>query len=122
MKKLHLLILPAFLLFTGFTVQGSTPAREVETIEMLIDTVKQLEDAEFVRNGKSYNANIAVRFLKGKWRWKRKEIKSADDFIQKVATSSSSSGKPYLIRFEDGKVQKSAAFFRSLLENSQSQE
>lgn len=122
MKKLFFLILVASLFISGSNAWASACAKETRKIEMLIDTVKQLEDAKFIRNGRSYNSKIAVRFLNGKWKAKKKEISTADDFITKIATKSSTSGNPYLIRFPDGKEQKSAAFFRKVLNDMQSEE
>ncbi|MFP4015159.1 MAG: DUF5329 family protein [Chitinispirillaceae bacterium] len=114
MKKTLLLVLLSSLLSVSNS-WASAPAKEIRKIEMLIDTVKELKEAEFIRNGRSYNSKIAVMFLNGKWKAKKKEISTADDFITKIATKSSTSGKPYFIRFSDGKEQKSELFFKGLL-------
>jgi hypothetical protein len=39
----------------------------------------------------------------GKWDANAAEIKTARDFIDKIASLSGTSGKPYLIRFKDGR-------------------
>ena len=62
-----------------------------------------LKDAKFVRNGSIYEPAIAVRFLRGKWDANKADVKTVRDFIDKVATKSGTSGKPYVIRFNDGK-------------------
>ena len=67
-------------------------------IERLIQAVESMNDASFVRNGSEYNAKHAAKFLRGKWDAQRKEVLTANDFIDKVATRSSTTGKPYLIR------------------------
>src|SRR5262245_32882386 len=78
---------------------------EKEKIEALIKHVEGLKDAVFVRNGTDYDAATAGRFLRGKWD-QAAGVKSAKDFIDKVGSVSSTSGKPYLIRFKDGKEVK----------------
>ena len=69
-----------------------------------------LKDAKFVRNGSTYEPATAVRFLRGKWEANDAEVKTARDFIDKVASASGTSGKPYLIRFKDGREIKSQQF------------
>ena len=78
-------------------------AGEKQKIEALITHVENLKDATFVRNGSDYDAKVAARFLRGKWSSNEDEIKTAQDFIAKAATGSSTSGKAYLIRFKDGR-------------------
>ena len=81
-------------------------AGEKGKIEALIRHVENLKGASFIRNGKSYDAKNAAKFLRGKWDAKEKEIKTAEEFIAKVATVSSTTGKPYLIKFSDGREVK----------------
>lgn len=102
-----------FFLFVGMPAllcAKTLPTAEKQKIEALINQVKSLKDAKFVRNGSAYSADNAARFLKGKWDANTGEVKSAQDFIEKVASFSGTSGKPYLIRFKDGKEIKSQDF------------
>jgi hypothetical protein len=82
---------------------AGAPAEERAKIEALITHIGSLKKAVFIRNGKEYDAASAAKFLRGKWEANDKEIRSAAEFIEKVATKSSTSGKPYRIRLEDGK-------------------
>lgn len=91
---------------------------EKAKIEALISHVENLKDAKFIRNGKEYEAKDAAKFLRGKWNAKEKEIQTADDFISKVATLSSTTGKPYVIRFSDGKEVKCAEYLKEQLKKS----
>jgi hypothetical protein len=76
------------------------PLTEKEKIQALIKALENLKDATFIRNDSDYDAKAAARFLRGKWQAQEKEIKTAMDFIDKVASVSSTSGKPYVIRFK----------------------
>ncbi len=88
---------------------------EKEKIEALIKHVEGMEDAVFIRNGTEYDAKTAAKFLRGKWD-KDSGVKTAKDFIEKIASKSSTSGKPYMIRFKDGKEVKSADYLTKELE------
>ena len=88
---------------------------EQRTIEALIASVARLTDAVFRRNGASYPAASAARFLREKWRSRRSEVRSAEDFIDRVASFSSTTGKAYLIRFADGQEVSSAEYLRAEL-------
>ncbi len=111
-------------LFIGLLFIGLLPSRvvaadekpmsETEKIEALIKHVEGLAGAKFVRNGREYDAKTAARFLRGKWDAQKDEIKTAQDFIDKAASVSSSSGKPYLIR-KDGKDTKSGEYLAEQL-------
>jgi hypothetical protein len=88
----------------------SLPAPEKRKIEALIETVAAANDIKFVRNGSAYNAATAATFLRRKWQANAGAVSSARDFIEKVATASGTSGKPYLIRFQDGSEIQSRQF------------
>jgi hypothetical protein len=94
----------------SFASAQSAPAAEKQKIEALIKQVGDLKDAKFVRNGWTYEPATAVRFLRGKWEANDAEVKTARDFIDKVASASGTSGKPYLIRFKDDREIKSQEF------------
>jgi hypothetical protein len=86
------------------------PKTEKQKIEALIKHVEELKDAKFVRNDTEYDAKTAARFLRGKWEANEDEIKTAKDFVEKAASVSSTTGKPYLIRFKEGKEVKSGEY------------
>lgn len=89
--------------FFGMLPAADTAASAEKTkIEALISHIEGLENASFVRNGSDYSAANAARFLRAKWGRHEKEVKTAADFIAKVASASGTSGKPYMIRFKDG--------------------
>lgn len=88
---------------------------ETKRIEALISQVENLKDAKFVRNGSNYDSKDAAKFLRGKWHSKEKEIHTAEEFIEKAASISSTSGKPYIIRFADGHEVKCADYLKQQL-------
>ena len=86
------------------------PLPEKQKIELLIKRVAELNEAKFVRNGTAHNADTAATFLRRKWEANDSEVNTARDFVEKVASFSGTSGKPYLIRFRDGVETKSRDF------------
>jgi hypothetical protein len=91
------------------------PAPEKAKIEALINQIGNLKDASFIRNGSSYDAATAAKFLRGKWNKESDSIANVSDFIDKAATKSSTSGQPYLIRYKDGREVECANWLREQL-------
>ena len=91
------------------------PLTEKGKIEALIKHLENLKDATFIRNDSNYEAKTAARFLRGKWQAQEKEIKTAMEFIENVASVSSTSGKPYVIRFKDAREVKCGEYLRDEL-------
>ena len=75
-----------------------TPAAEAEITHL--NDYLLASHCEFNRNGTWYNAADAVAHLKFKVEFLNSigELGSSEDFIKKVASESSASGKPYLVR------------------------
>ncbi|HPF37618.1 MAG TPA: DUF5329 family protein [Phycisphaerae bacterium] len=88
---------------------------ERERIEALIAALADLRGASFIRNGESHDTREAIEHMRRKWEWKTAEIQTAEDFIRLAATGSSMSGRPYTIRFADGREIASATWFRERL-------
>lgn len=133
------LLLPALLLAATATVQARPiapvhpvapapaatpqPARpamlptltESQKIDALIASIEHLPGAVFIRNGSEYDATKAAAHLRMKRDYAGKRIKTAEQFIDKLATASSMTGKPYRIRFADGRTVDSAVFFHDQL-------
>jgi hypothetical protein len=111
--KISLLLLA--LLFPFPLKADQKPRGEADKIERLIKHIEGLNGASFIRNGSDYDAKTAARFLRGKWQREEKKITTVTDFIDKVGTKSSTSGKPYLIRFKDGREIACADYLREIL-------
>ncbi len=104
----------ALLIFTANFVLAR-PAAEDARIEYLLHSVETLKGAKFVRNGSAYDAGAAVSHLRLKLGKAGERVKTAEDFIDGLASKSSFSGKPYTIRMADGETVKTAQFFHDQL-------
>lgn len=99
-----------FSLILSFPLFAKDSLTEQQKIEALLQVVK-VSDVTFIRNGKEYPATEAYEHLKmklrkaqGSWFAPSKDKWTALLFIEKVASKSSLSGDPYLIRTKDGKT------------------
>ncbi len=72
----------------------SAAAADNPEIDFLIDSIRNSQ-CSFTRNGTVYSPEKAADHLQMKYNKTKKYIKSAEDFIEKLATKSSWSGKPY---------------------------
>ncbi|MHC2993113.1 hypothetical protein OB13_16580 [Pontibacter sp. HJ8] len=76
---------------------------EETKVDLLITYLRTLEGATFIRNNSEYKPEQAASHLQSKWQKHAAQVKTAENFILKLA-SESSSGTPYTIRFSDGKL------------------
>jgi hypothetical protein len=90
-------------------------AAEKKKIEALIKHIEDQKDARFVRNGRENDAKTWAGYMKVKWRRAESEVKTAKDFIEQCASKSEVSGKPYMIKFKDGKEQKMGEYLTAAL-------
>ena len=79
---------------------------EDQKIEKLINFIATLDHVTFIRNGSEYSQSKAVEYLKYKLKRDSEKISCARDFILVAGTKSNSSGKPLLIRYNDGRTEK----------------
>jgi Family of unknown function (DUF5329) len=114
-RRLILALIP-FLLgsLPGAQAADLSPAQSAR-IEYLIGTIESLPNAQFIRNGTSFDAKAAAGHLRLKLLNAGSRVKSAEDFIRYCASQSSISGMPYLIRFSDGRVISSGDYLRQVL-------
>jgi hypothetical protein len=110
-----LTLLVAVVAAAELTQASCLPTGERQRLEALIGNVAQRSDVTFIRNGRAYDAVTAAQFLRGKWRNRAAEVCSAEDFIVKVASVSSTTGKPYRVRLRDGREVPAAEFFQAEL-------
>lgn len=113
-SRKFLSVLP--LVAISFWIPAQTHAAdEKERIEGLVSHIENLQGAKFIRNGNGYDSKSAAKFLRAKWQAKAKEINTVDDFIDKVASFSATTGKPYVIQFSTGREVKCGEYLKEEL-------
>lgn len=105
------LLLLCFLLGTPAVADDATMNAE---IDYLLNTVAS-SDCTFIRNGKEHGPEAARDHLNLKRRKGKRYFSTTEEFIERLATSSSWSGKPYHIRCGDGEPQLAKAWFEKIL-------
>ncbi|NDF11659.1 MAG: hypothetical protein EB060_02445 [Proteobacteria bacterium] len=88
---------------------------ESDKITYLLNTVGNAH-VMFQRNGKNYSATEAKDHLKMKLDKAGDRIKTADAFIDYIASKSSMTGEPYYIILADGKKVPSAEWLHAKLD------
>ncbi len=96
---------------------ATEPLTERQKIEQLISRVESLKGAKFIRNGTEHSPQEAAKHLREKRDRAGDRIKTAEEFIEQIASKSSFSGDEYEIRFEDGRVFSSGEFLRRELKS-----
>lgn len=107
--KCTLLILTLIFFFPGNIVNAS----ENEEIEYLL-SYTAASNCIFIRNGKEHPATEAREHLEMKYNHVKRHIKTAEDFIDKIASKSSLSRKEYAIRC-DGVQQQARLWLTQVL-------
>ena len=106
----------ALLLCAASAAAQQAPAlSEAQKIDALIQTVGGLRGAVFIRNGSEYDGQAAADHLRLKREKAGSRVATADDFIRRCGSVSSMSGRPYQIRWADGRTETSEAFLRARL-------
>lgn len=95
MKKI-ICIAVAFLM--TLPVYAKLNAYEEARINAMLNSLARKKDLTFVRNGETHNSEEAVSHLRLKLSNTRNRIDTAEQFIDKVASSSSITGKPYIVK------------------------
>ena len=101
------------LLLTVSFALGLEPQTKAE-IEGLIAFVEK-SDVRFIRSGTEYSAAEGAQHLRNKLAKAGNRVKTTDDFIAGIASTSYISGKPYLVKFADGHTQPTSDWLRAHL-------
>ena len=121
MLRRHLLArLAALASMAGMQVLAAPAPLEQAHIDKLIRHVELQKGMVFIRNGSEYTCEQAARFLRGKMESMGKEVSTARDFIERIATKSSMSGKPYQIRLADGTLMPAGHYLQEELKRIES--
>ncbi|RPE81445.1 DUF5329 domain-containing protein [Vulcaniibacterium tengchongense] len=99
--------------------QSSTPAPAAREIEALIAALGR-SNCEFQRNGRWHGAAEAQAHLRRKYEWLRRRdlAGSAEQFIERAGSRSSTTGQPYRVRCPGQPETGSAQWLRARLAES----
>ena len=97
----------------SLNVPAHADSHEAE-IQYLIDSIGR-DGCRFVRNDRRYSNREARAHLKSKRELNEQYMASAEDFIEKLASYSVTTGEPYRIRCRGGQEQAAGDWFRTLL-------
>ncbi len=113
MKKI-IMLLP-ILIFLSATLLSSSSYAMSEN-DKILHLLKEIEVSgyTFIRNGNEYPSRKAREHLEFKLK-RAGKIKTAGDFIRKIASRSSFSGKPYYIRMKSGRIIKTEEWLKAKL-------
>jgi hypothetical protein len=102
-NTLKAILLSGLLGLSCVTVAGSQANAEKE-INYLLDFITT-SDCTFIRNSDPYSGPDAADHLRGKYKFDKRHVTSAELFISRVATRSSTTGTPYTVKCEDHEAQ-----------------
>ena len=93
------------LLLTSLAASADGPGQQSENLESAIQfLLKHVADSglTFIRNSERHEAFDAAEHMNSKYEYFRGKIKTPEDFIQRCASKSLLSGKPYLVVLDNG--------------------
>ena len=98
-KMVNLLIGDDFAVFSIATEAPSGP-RVADLLRWVADSPHR-----FVRNGTEHNGRTASSHLRTKYLIAGARVRTVDEFLEHIASGSSTTSLPYLVRFDDGSEQ-----------------
>ena len=101
------------LLLTAALALALDPHTKAE-IDELISYVGT-SGVRFIRNGTEYSGAEGAQHLRDKLAKAGDRVKTTEDFITGVASTSYITGKPYLVKFADGHTQPTGDWLRAHL-------
>ncbi len=112
MRNVYKKVLPlALLCWWPALVTADQAAADIEYLL----TALGRSDCTFIRNGKEHSATDAESHLRMKYERGRKYVDNADQFIDRLASNSSWSGKPYYIQCPGEDQQQTSAWLTQRL-------
>jgi hypothetical protein len=105
-----MIIVGTILLALSVTVARADALQD--EIAHLIDFVRH-SSCTFIRNGTDYAGPAAADHVQSKYDYYKADIKTVEDFIERAASKSMLSGKPYEVRCADGKIIPAADWIRT---------
>jgi hypothetical protein len=94
---------------------AAAPREDLEVVVEKLLAILSTSKLTFVRNGSDHTGVEASAHIRSKYEGARDAIKTPEDFIEKAASRSSLTGKPYLVKFADGTTQPLGAWLTERL-------
>jgi hypothetical protein len=98
-------------------VRADSPAHE---IAYLLELIRQ-SPCIFIRNGSEYDGAAAADHIEAKYAHFRDEIETTEDFIDRAATKSLLSGRPYQVQCASAQKIPAAEWLRRALNSYRQQ-
>ncbi|MEO8124204.1 MAG: DUF5329 family protein [Burkholderiales bacterium] len=108
-------LLAALLLVAARVARALPDELEQARIDRLIHYVETQKRMVFVRNGKDHSCRDAALFLRAKYAMMGEHVTTAAQFIDQIASRSSTTGEPYKVRLADGRLLPAAKVLREEL-------
>ncbi|MFN8389956.1 MAG: DUF5329 family protein [Bdellovibrionota bacterium] len=99
-------------------VSGIAWADPMPEVQKQIDhLIAHLRDSKltFIRNGSETDSEAAAKHVQEKYEHFKSEVVTARDFIDKAASRSLLTGKPYLVKFADGSTKEVSVWLQEEL-------
>lgn len=112
MKKIICLVITLLMTLPAY---AKLTAHEEARINAMLEGLAQKKDLIFVRNGDEHTCDEAVSHLRLKLGNTRNRIDTAEQFIDKVASSSSITGKPYIVKMPGKSDENAQPFLHALI-------
>jgi Family of unknown function (DUF5329) len=115
-----------FLVGAGCAVTLGAPAAapsalEQSRIDKLLRFIETRQGVAFIRNDIEYNCADAATFLRRKLESMAAQVGTAREFIERVGTRSGTSGRPYQVKFADGRLMPASQFLGEELRRLEAQ-
>ena len=99
---------------SGWAAEPAKQLSEQERSAALLDAVGR-SGARFVREGREYSAAAGRRHLERKLRHAGDRVSTAEQFIEGIASRSSTTGRPYIVKFPSGNQMETGPWLRQRL-------
>jgi Fe-S oxidoreductase len=100
---------------SALLAQAAPSAAEEKLIDTLILRVSKMDAMIFLRNGNEYTAADAAKHMQAKYDYFKKELVTAEDFIDRCASRSEMTGQAYKVKLTNGAVKDANEFLNSEL-------
>jgi hypothetical protein len=110
---MRLLLLVCLLVSAAAVALAADPVTNPE-IAWLLQYMEKA-DVKFIRSGKEYTPKEGADHLRAKLGKAGGKVKSAEDFIEGIASRSYLNGDEYLVKFADGKTRPTGPWLKEAL-------